>query len=500
MKIKIEDLMAASGVKFGTSGARGLAADMTDRVCYAYTRGFLQYLAAKDELGAERPEVAIAGDLRPSTARIMAAVARAATDSGAGPLICGRIPSPAVALYGIRHNIPAIMVTGSHIPDDRNGIKFNKCAGEILKSDEAGIRDQVVDIDEGLFAADGGLRPDAGPEAAVSDAARRQYAARYLDFFPGASLAGLHIGVYQHSAVGRDLLMEILSALGARTTGLGRSERFIPVDTEAIRPEDAALAADWAHQHGFDAIVSTDGDSDRPLIADETGRWLRGDVAGILCARYLGADWVCTPVSCNTAVEKCGWFERVERTRIGSPYVVDAMIRAAAAGARCPVGYEANGGLLTQSDIAKNGRVLKALPTRDALIVILSILCSARQAGQTVGGLLSALPRRYTASDRLKDFPRQRSTAILQHLVSGDVARDRDRIEAAFAHLCGRLAAVDCTDGVRMTFANAEIIHLRPSGNAPEFRCYTEADTPARAEALNAACLQRLSRMGEDEP
>ena len=500
MKIKIEDLMAASGVTFGTSGARGLATDMTDRVCYAYTRGFLQYLAAKDDRGAERAEVAIAGDLRPSTTRIMAAVARAAADMGVAPLICGRIPSPAVALYGITHNIPAIMVTGSHIPDDRNGIKFNKCAGEILKSDEAGIREQVVDLDASLFTADGDLHSSAGPAPAVSDAARRQYAARYLDFFPAGILAGLDIGVYQHSAVGRDLLVEILSALGARITGLGRSERFIPVDTEAIRPEDVALAVEWTRQHGFDAIVSTDGDSDRPLIADETGRWLRGDVAGILCARYLGADWVCTPVSCNTAVEKCGWFEHVERTRIGSPYVVDAMIRAAAAGARCPVGYEANGGLLTQSDITTNGRVLKALPTRDALIVILSILCSARQAGRTVGGLLSALPRRYTASDRLKHFPRQRSTAILRHLVSGDAARDRERIEAAFGRLCGRLNAVDCTDGARMTFANGEIVHLRPSGNAPEFRCYTEADSQARAEALNTACLQRLSRMDENEP
>jgi hypothetical protein len=42
---------------------------------------------------------------------------------------CGFIPSPAVALYGITREIPSIMVTGSHIPDDRNGIKFNQCNG-----------------------------------------------------------------------------------------------------------------------------------------------------------------------------------------------------------------------------------------------------------------------------------------------------------------------------------------------------------------------------------
>ena len=43
----------------------------------------------------------------------------------------------------------------------------------------------------------------------------------------------------------------------------------------------------WAEQYGFDAIISTDGDADRPLLGDEHGDWLRGDIAGILCAQYL---------------------------------------------------------------------------------------------------------------------------------------------------------------------------------------------------------------------
>ena len=84
----------------------------------------------------------------------------------------------------------------------------------------------------------------------------------------------------------------------------------MPVDTEAIRPEDDALARGWARENGFDAIFSADGDGDRPLIGDERGDWLRGDVVGILGAGYLGADSVATPVSSNTAVERCGWFER----------------------------------------------------------------------------------------------------------------------------------------------------------------------------------------------
>ena len=66
MKISIQDLMARSGVAFGTSGARGLATAMTDLVCYAYTRGFLQYLEAIGELKRQGEEVAVGGDFRPS--------------------------------------------------------------------------------------------------------------------------------------------------------------------------------------------------------------------------------------------------------------------------------------------------------------------------------------------------------------------------------------------------------------------------------------------------
>ncbi|MCD6394417.1 MAG: phosphomannomutase, partial [Planctomycetes bacterium] len=275
MEIKIQDLMAGSGVGFGTSGARGLADDMTDFVCYAYTKGFLQYLESAGEIGGGT-EVAVAGDFRPSTDRIMEAVRRAAVDMGYGPVNCGKIPSPAVALYGIVKQIPAIMVTGSHIPADRNGIKFNKATGEILKADEAGIREQVVHIESSLFAENRNFASPAGAEWTLSNAARRMYVRRYLDVFAADSLAGRRIAVYQHSAVGRDIILEIVKALGADATALAPSDEFIPVDTEAIRPEDIELAAKWAGQESWDAIISTDGDSDRPLIADENGNWLRG--------------------------------------------------------------------------------------------------------------------------------------------------------------------------------------------------------------------------------
>ena len=483
MEIKINDLMLQSGVKFGTSGARGLAVEMTNQVCYIYTKGFLQYLEESGELKRAGERVAIAGDLRPSSGRIMAAVARAATDMGYQPVNCGYIPSPAVALYGLKHACPAIMVTGSHIPADRNGIKFNKCTGEILKMDEEQIREQVVEIDESIFGEEGFELPEENIDARID------YVNRYLRTFPEGCLQSKKVGIYQHSAVGRDVLIEIFSGLGADVTPLGFSETFVPVDTEAIRETDVLLAREWSDQNHFDVIISTDGDSDRPLISDEKGEWLRGDVAGILAAKYLGADSISTPVSCNTALEKCGWFADVRRTKIGSPFVVASMIEADFAGCKGVVGYEANGGFLTNSTFSIGDKELRALPTRDAVLPALCIILLTIQERKPISALLAELPRRFTASDRIQEFPTEESAKILEKF------EDVSAIEAAFGKVFGTVESIDYTDGLRVTFESQEVLHMRPSGNAPEFRCYNEADSEERVQEMQRISMKILLKM-----
>jgi len=485
MKIKINDLMQQSGVKFGTSGARGLAVEMTDQVCYTYTKGFLQYLEESGELKKNGESVAIAGDLRPSTRRIMGAVAKAVSDMWYVPVNCGYIPSPAVALYGIENTCPAIMVTGSHIPDDRNGIKFNKCTGEILKYDEEQIREQVVEVDESLFGAEGFDLPEENIDARIN------YVNRYLRTFPEDCLQGKKIGIYQHSAVGRDILIEIFSGLGGDVTPLGFSSSFIPVDTEAIREADVQLAREWSEENGFDTIISTDGDSDRPLISDEHGTWLRGDVAGILAAKYLVADSISTPVSCNSAVEKCGWFKEVRRTKIGSPFVVASMIDASFSGRKGVVGYEANGGFLTNSDFPIGKKELRALPTRDAVLPVLSIILLSIKEKKSISKLLIELPQRFTASDRIQNFPTEESRRILERF------DDVSEIDEAFGEAFGPVASVDLTDGLRVTFESSEVLHMRPSGNAPEFRCYNEADSEERAQEMQRISMDILRKLKE---
>ncbi len=481
----VRALMEESGVAFGTSGARGLVSAMTDRVCYGYTTGFLHYLR---EIGEFAPgsEVALAGDLRPSTPRILRACSQAIRDAGGVPVFCGHVPTPALAHYAFARRIPSLMVTGSHIPDDRNGIKFHRAAGEVLKTDEAGIARQVLPLDHSRFTAHGQLI-DAAPLPEVRNI-EDGYLQRYLEFFGDKALSGLTVGLYQHSAVGRDLLALILRALGADVLPLGRSDSFIPVDTEALRPEDIDLARQWAAEHRLDAIVSTDGDADRPLLADHRGNWLRGDILGLLCARELGAECVVTPVSSNTALEKSGAFPRTIRSRIGSPYVITAMEEATREHGGIICGYEANGGFLLGSKIAREGHELAALPTRDAVLPIVSVLAAAKN--RPVADLCADLPQRVTWSDRLKEFPTADSRAILAWLTSGSEAERKARIETYYHSLTGKLAHVDQTDGLRMSFESGAIIHLRPSGNAPELRCYTETDTEESARNLNAAALK----------
>jgi|GEM_PF-17917 len=488
--VDMNDLMAQSGVGFGTSGARGLASDMTDAVCYGYTTAFIQYLEETGEL-AGNGNIAVGGDFRSSTDRIMGAVAKAAQDRGYSAVNCGKLPTPALAYYGLVNSIPTIMITGSHIPDDRNGIKFNKKAGEILKPDEAGIKRQTVALPEGLFD-DAGQFANPIDLIAPSGAATELYINRYLDFFPRDCLRGKRIGIYQHSAVGRDLMVKIIAGLGAKVEKLGFSDTFIPVDTEAIRPEDVALARQWAAEFGFDAIVSTDGDSDRPLISDENGKWLRGDVAGILCASFLKADAVTAPVSCNSAVEKSNLFKTVRRTKIGSPYVIEGMQKALNQGANRAVGYEANGGFLLGSDIEADGKILTALPTRDAIVLHIAILMLSIEKKMKISELLAELPQRFTFSNRLKNFATEASTKQIRELTARDELQNKPVIEAAFDNQFGKVDSLNQTDGLRITFKSDEVVHLRPSGNAPELRCYNEANTEPRALEMNKICMNIL--------
>lgn len=474
-QMNIQTLMQSSGVAFGTSGARGLVANMTEDVCAAYVFAFVTVML--QSFSFER--VALGMDLRPSSPNIVVACVKAIRQMGLTVDFCGALPTPALALYGQQHSIPVIMVTGSHIPFDRNGIKFYRPDGEISKADEVAMMALPV---ETLNEQPIDCLPTVNMQA-ISD-----YEHRYTDFFPQDILKGLKLGLYEHSSVARDIFRDILEQLGAEVISLERTEHFVPIDTEAVSAEDAQRGLDWSQQYGFDAIISTDGDGDRPLMSDENGVWLRGDIVGLLCARFLGIKGLAVPVSCNTAIELSGFFESVLRTRIGSPYVIEGM-EALTGTVPSVAGFEANGGFLAGAGITRAGKTLAALPTRDAVLPVLTLLVAAQTQQVKISTSLKGLPQRYTASDRLQNIP----TATTQALLAKWQNDASQLCEWLGEDMVGKPVSIDAVDGLRFTFANGDIVHLRGSGNAPELRCYCESLTPARATQLMQLILQRIS-------
>jgi phosphomannomutase len=480
---------------FGTSGMRALVSDMTDLECYINTTGFLEFVYETYGPSKER-KVYLSGDLRSSTPRILAAVHQAISDRGYDTVFCGLVPVPALALYAQQHQSVAIMVTGSHIPDDRNGIKFYKPDGEVLKEDEVAIHQAVSvvrarlyasDAEKGLFNADAMLHKL--PKLPDSDGgAAKLYTERYTSVFDNRTLEGMRIVFYQQSCVGRDLLPDILTQLGAEVVPADRSDAFVPIDTENITPANREYFKALAGRYpDCFAILSADGDSDRPFVIDETGVFHRGDVLGAVTADWLELDFAAYPVSASDAVDQ--FLQSRDRpyqhTRIGSPYVLTAMLQALSMGKERVGGWEVNGGFLLGSDVRIGEKTLTALPTRDTMPAFLGALISARKSGLKVSELFDSLPQRFTQQGLLDNFAPDTYRSILDRF-SANTDTERDELGSFFKadDGFGTITNINTLDGLRMFFDNGEIAHIRLSANAPQLRMYSVATTQERADQI----------------
>lgn len=470
--------------KFGTSGLRGLVGELTDGSASAHARAFARHLVS-NAMAAPGSPIFIGRDMRASSPKIARQCAAAVSAEGLVPVDCGLVPTPALALYAMGHGAAALMITGSHIPDDRNGVKFYRPDGEIDKTDEAAISALAPE-----FA--GQTLAEAAPMKNEQDAVLNAFVVRYRGFVAGDGLTGLRIGLYEHSSAASEALARILSEAGATVIRLGHSERFIPVDTEAVSDETRTLTADWVKSETLDGLVSADGDGDRPLVVDETGTVLRGDALGLIVARYLGADAVITPVTSNSGIEsRCD--AQVGRTRVGSPFVIAGMTAALDEGKTRVIGFEANGGVLTGNMVASGAAHLEPLPTRDSVLPILCAFAAARQAGQSLSAHVASLALPVAASDRIENFPTAQSQQLVARL-SGDTAACAD-----FFATLGTVRHIDRTDGLRVTLEDGRIVHLRPSGNAPEMRVYSEAGSLADAQAVIAAAMALVRSVVADQ-
>ncbi|MCE7622157.1 phosphomannomutase [Vibrio sp. LQ2] len=470
--LNTKQVIAKSGIQFGTSGARGLVTQFTPEACAAYTIAFVTSL--KEVYQFKR--IAIAIDNRPSSPKIAQSCIAALMNVGIEHVYYGVIPTPALAYSAMQEGIPCIMVTGSHIPFDRNGLKFYTPRGEITKSDEQLITNIDCEFEP----------PQDFPVLIISKNAAQQYIERYTSLFDSCFLSGKRIGIYEHSSAGRDLYPEIFGTLGAEVISLGRSNDFVPIDTEAVTDEDKSKAKSWSNQYQLDFIFSTDGDGDRPLVAGEDGEWLRGDILGFLAAQEMNVEAVAIPVSCNTIISKSSVFSTVVLTKIGSPFVINEFSNLTKQYSTV-AGFEANGGFLLGTDISINSKCLKALPTRDAVLPALMVLSAGIEQG--IAPLVKKVSTRYTDSDRIPNFSNQRSQEILTQ------SYGKERLLLSKLGYDSDIVSIDVIDGLRITLANNDVIHLRPSGNAPELRCYAESDTVEKAKSLVQTVLLKIKNI-----
>ena len=118
--------------KFGTSGLRGLVVELTPDLVADHVAAF----AASCPMGTG---LFVARDLRPSSPDIASVIMDAGQAAGLAVTDCGDLLTPALAMAAMDAGAAAVMVTGSHIPADRNGLKFYTPDGEITKDHEVAI-------------------------------------------------------------------------------------------------------------------------------------------------------------------------------------------------------------------------------------------------------------------------------------------------------------------------------------------------------------------------
>jgi phosphoglucosamine mutase len=312
---------------FGTDGIRGQAnqfpmtAEMALRLGAAAGRFF-----RRDHSDGHR--VVIGKDTRLSGYMLENALTAGLTSTGMNVLLLGPVPTPAVGYLtrSMRADL-GVMISASHNPHTDNGIKFFGPDGFKLSDEaEAGI--------EAIVA--GEIQPaqpqNIGRARRIEDGRGRYQEFVKTSFPSGLRLDGLKVVVdCAHGAAYRTA-PEVLWELGAEVipVGVAPDGRNINAGCGSTHPETAAAAV---LAHGADIGIALDGDADRIILVDETGKVADGDqIMALLAVRWategrLRGNTLVATVMSNLGLETflTGQGLRLQRTAVGDRHVVTAM-------------------------------------------------------------------------------------------------------------------------------------------------------------------------------
>lgn len=312
---------------FGTDGVRGTAnthpmtAEMALRIGAAVGRYFSQ-----DHSSVHR--VVIGKDTRLSGYMFENALTAGLTSTGMNVLLLGPVPTPAVGLLtrSMRADL-GVMISASHNPAVDNGIKF-------FGPDGYKLSDQMEAEIEGLIAE--GVAPieaDRIGRAKRIDDGRFRYIERVKSSFPRQmSLDGLKVVVDCANGAAHRVAPEALWELGATVipVGVDPDGRNINLNCGSTHPE---MAAETVVAHGADVAICLDGDADRVILLDETGKVGDGDqFMALMAARWASQGKLANNALVATVMSNLGLEHflaekdvRLERTAVGDRYVVERM-------------------------------------------------------------------------------------------------------------------------------------------------------------------------------
>jgi phosphoglucosamine mutase len=315
---------------FGTDGIRGVAnvAPMTPELALALGRA-VAFVAGRGQRHA--PRVLIGKDTRLSGYMLETAIASGVTSMGGRVLLCGPVPTPAVAHLTVSMRADAgIVISASHNPFPDNGIKI--FGGDGFKLPDAAEAEIEALIEEPERLGERPTGPAIGRAEKLEDA-RGRYVAYVKSTFPrDLTLDGVRVVVDAAHGAAYRVAPLVFTELGAVVHAMGVRPNGINInrDAGALHPDKArAEVVRRSAQIG----IALDGDADRVIVIDEKGQVVDGDAVMAMCAtrmmrdRELRGDTVVATVMSNLGLERALEARgiRLLRTPVGDRYVVEAM-------------------------------------------------------------------------------------------------------------------------------------------------------------------------------
>jgi phosphoglucosamine mutase len=311
---------------FGTDGIRGRTNEMPMTAAMAQRVG--QAAGAHFMRGDHRHRVVLGKDTRLSGYMMETALISGFTSVGMDVVMVGPMPTPAVAMLtrSMRADL-GVMISASHNPFEDNGIKlFGPDGYKLSDKDELSI--------EALLDAEPRLAEPAGIGRArrIEDARGRYIHAAKLTFPEHLRLDGVKVVVDCANGASYQVAPAAFWELGAAVTAIGVSPNGLNIN-DGCGSTDPALLQRTVVEQGADLGIALDGDADRLIVVDETGRIVDGDQLMALIASswqrrgLLRGGGIVATIMSNLGLERFlqGKDLRLERTQVGDRYVLETM-------------------------------------------------------------------------------------------------------------------------------------------------------------------------------